>query len=71
MEEWPPAGSDDFLARCDRCGSVVTRAFHRVHADDEGALDGCRYCLPRNVRWGEDTYDRSKDEAEERYTPPD
>lgn len=35
---------------CDRCGHAVSPPFYRVWNVD-GELPGCRYCLPRSVRF--------------------
>jgi hypothetical protein len=42
----------------------VSHSFYRQWADNEGRLNGCRRCLPRSVRFGEDVYDRDPDEID-------
>lgn len=64
-EQWPPdPAAGETPHQCDRCDTVVSQAFHRQWSDNDGHLDGCRECLPRSVRFGEDPYDRDRDDIE-------
>ena len=63
-EDWPPTAPDARL-ECDRCGHHVSRSFYRVWAGNDGALNGCRYCLPRSIRFGEDIYGREPEDIED------
>lgn len=62
---WNPGGQ--ITPHCDRCGTQVSHSFHRQWSDNNDVLDGCRHCLPRSVRFGEDVYGRSKDEAQDAF----
>lgn len=61
---WQP-GAESSSPHCARCGHRVSHAFHRQWADNDGDLNGCRECLPRSVRFGEDVYDRDPDDVED------
>jgi len=65
--QWPPTADDAGPSFCDRCNNNVSDAFHRQWSDNDGVLDGCRECLPRSIRFGEDPYDRDKDVAQENF----
>lgn len=62
-EPWPP-DPDDGPPSCDRCDTVVSHDYYRQWSDNDGQLDGCRTCLPRSIRYGQDLYDRDPDEIE-------
>ncbi|WP_449289549.1 DUF7563 family protein [Natronococcus occultus] len=32
------------MPRCDSCEATVSRAYHRVHADNDGVLHACCHC---------------------------
>lgn len=67
--QWAPSPNDTPAGRvCDRCDNTnISIAFYRMWRDNQGRLDGCRECLPRSVRFGEDVYDRDVDEAEAEF----
>ena len=60
-ESWPPDASDG--RRCGRCETHVSRSYYRTFSDPDGVLRGCRHCLPRSVRFGND-HDRDADDIE-------
>lgn len=60
--DWPPQ-SDPATTACDRCGAFVSQRFYDYWNVD-GTLNGCRECLPRSIRFGEDLYGRDPDDIE-------
>jgi len=71
-EAWPPDYDADGLGpACGRCGAFVSLAYYRQWSDNDGELDGCRHCLPRSVRFGDDIYGRDKDEVEAEFRGSD
>lgn len=63
-DDWPPT-APDARRECDRCGHHVSQSFYRVWAGNDGALNGCRYCLPRSIRFGEDIYGRDPEDIDD------
>lgn len=48
--DWDPGASAATAPTCRRCGTQVSRSFHRVFSVN-GELRGCRDCLPRSIRF--------------------
>ena len=69
---WPPAASaSDTAPACDRCGEHVSHRYHTQWSDNSGELDGCRHCLPRSIRFGNDIYDRNRDDVQAEFRGSD
>lgn len=62
-DPWPPRRDHDGWPQCDKCDTRVSPEFYRQWADNDGTLYGCRHCLPRSIRFGEDVYDRDPEEV--------